>query len=146
MKQVPIKRRVVKARVDVIDFRMESQLRSGMYLTPFGGEFEDDEHRREMWVKYRDKLLPKAAPGRRPHAFWCFDRSWPEGSETEEGAVHRLEDTSAEERREIEKNWQHSVRVSVAHGKSEADARRRAADFHGVPSWFFDRVRAEKGR
>jgi hypothetical protein len=144
---MPRKRKFEKVRLDQMDISMESHLRSGSYLFPGGAKFVDDQHRRETWFRHRDEIMAQEAPGRRPHAFWSYERSWPEGSESEEDAVHRLEDTTSEERRTIEQNWLHSLYVALLHGKTEEDARKRAAGFHGVPSWFFDlhasRIRGE---
>ena len=94
---MPRKRKFEKVRLDVIDLWMESHLRSGSYLIPVGGSFVDDAHRREAWLLHRDKIMAREVPGRRPDAYWCYERSWPEGSESEEDAVHRLPDTTAEE-------------------------------------------------
>jgi hypothetical protein len=144
---MPVKRRLTKARLDVMDINMKSHLRSGSYLIPGGATFVDEQHRKEMWFRHRDEIMAQEAPGRRPRAYWAYEMSWPDGSESEEDAVHRLPGTADAERREIEANWLHSLRVALFHGTTEADARGRAAGFHGVPGWFFDlhapRLRAE---
>jgi hypothetical protein len=147
---MPRKRKFEKVRLDRMDISMESHLRSGSYLFPGGARFEDDGHRRKLWFRHRAEIMAQERPGCRPAAFWAYERSWPEGSETEEDAVHRMEDTTDRERGQIEENWLHSLRVALqwfARAEDEAEARGKAAGFHGVPSWFFDlhapRVRAE---
>jgi hypothetical protein len=143
---MPRKRRFEKARLDVMDLNMKAHLRCGSYLIPGGSTFIDDAHRREMWLRYRDEIMAQEAPGRRPQALWDYELRWPEGSETEEDAIHRLPGTTDAERAGIEANWLHSLRVAlqwfpkaVAVAVAVADARDKAAGFHGVPSWFFDR-------
>jgi hypothetical protein len=139
---MPRKRRLTKARLDVMDLNMESHLRCGSYLFPGGDTFVDDEHRRETWFRHRDELLAQEPLGMRPQALWDYELRWPEGSESEEDAIHRLPDTTDRERAEIEANWNHSLRVALQwfpKAEAEAEARDRAAGFHGVPSWFFDR-------
>jgi hypothetical protein len=147
---MPRKRKFEKVRLDQMDISMESHLRSGSYLFPGGARFEDDGHRRKLWFRHRAEIMAQERPGCRPTAFWAYERSWPEGSETEEDAVHRMEDTTDRERGQIEENWLHSLRVALqwfTKAEAEAAARGKAAGFHGVPSWFFDRhaprIRAE---
>jgi hypothetical protein len=144
---MPRKRKFEKVRLDVMDLNMASHLRCGSYLIPGGATFVDDAHRRETWFRHRDEILAKEPSGIRPHAFWTYERPWPEGSETEQDAVRRMDDTTDAERGAIEANWLHSLRVALFHGETEEDARQRAAGFHGVPSWFFaqhaPRIRAE---
>jgi hypothetical protein len=147
---VPRKRKLDKRRLDVMDTNMEGHLRCGSYLIPGGATFLDEEHRRETWFRHRDKILAEEPLGMRPLAFWEYERPWPEGSESEEDAIHRLPDTTEAERREIERNWQHSIRVALQWFPgvdAEAAARDKAAGLYGVPSWYFTehapRIRAE---
>jgi hypothetical protein len=144
---VPRKRKFEKARLDHMSLAMESHLRSGSYLFPGEDKFLDEGHRREMWLRHRDKILAKEPLGKRPQAFWQYERPWPAGSESEEDAIYKLEDTTDREQAEIEADWTHSLRVALQFAKTEAEARDKAAGLYGVPSWFFTqhapRVRAE---
>jgi hypothetical protein len=145
---MPKKRKLDKRRLDVMDINMESHLRCGSYLFPGGDEFVDGEHRRATWFRHRDEIMAQEPFGMRPKALWDYELRWPEGSESEEDAIHRLPDTTEAERAEIEANWLHSLRVALQwFPEAKAEARDKAAGFHGVPSWFFDRhaprVRAE---
>jgi hypothetical protein len=36
--------------------------------------FKSEEERREAWIDHRDELLAKCWGGRRPGAFWLYDR------------------------------------------------------------------------
>src|SRR5215469_370777 len=39
-----------------------------------GSSFESDEHRREVWVRYRDKVMRQwGKHGRRPYAWWYYE-------------------------------------------------------------------------
>jgi hypothetical protein len=137
---MPRKRRIDKRRLDHMSLAMESHLRCGSYLFPGEATFVDEEHRRETWFRHRNEILAKEPLGMRPKAVWDYELRWPEGSETEEDAIHRLPDTTDRERGQIEENWTHSLRVALQwFPEAEADARDKAAGFHGVPSWFFDR-------
>jgi hypothetical protein len=145
-----VKRRLSKTRLDRMDINMESHLRSGSYLFPGGDTFVDDAHRRETWARHRDELLAQEPLGMRPQALWDYELRWPEGSESEEDAIHRLPDTPDREREQIEANWLHSLHVALqwfTSAEAEADARDKAAGLYGTPSWFFDlhapRIRAE---
>jgi hypothetical protein len=69
------------------------------------GDFENEEERREAWEHHRARLMVELPPGRRPDAFWRFDRAMPKGAESESHAIHMMADTSAGERTAIEMMW-----------------------------------------
>jgi hypothetical protein len=68
-------RRNPKARTTVLTTGQRFELQMGWGLTPYHGpDFEDDAHRREVWLLHREALLAWGPhPGRRPWAFWRFE-------------------------------------------------------------------------
>ena len=48
---MPIKRRVEKRRLDVLNLAQKTHLMCGRYLIQYLPPFEDAEHRREAWVR-----------------------------------------------------------------------------------------------
>src|SRR5688572_16502623 len=113
---MPVKRRLTKARLDVLSLPQLTHREFGDYVIAPSGRaagFEDAEHRREAWgvhrsqimlgVSHRGQLEPWV--GRRPAAYWDYEVPMPPGAESESHAVHQLEGTSAEERAAIERMW-----------------------------------------
>jgi hypothetical protein len=137
---MPVKRRQPKCRLDHLDPDHRVQLETGHnYFGGPGSGFENDAHRRAVWLAHRDTIMAEwNLAGRRPHAYWDFDQPWPAGAVSESHAVHLLPDTSAEERAAIERAWIRSIVVAVGGATTLAQARGRAADA-GVPGAFFDR-------
>ena len=76
-----------------------------------GSSFESDDHRHEVWFRYRDELMRQwGSHGRRPLAWWQFEA--PEkglrfpGYAHERSALYEFTDIlSAEERAELEAGW-----------------------------------------
>jgi hypothetical protein len=151
---MPIKRRQPKRRVDQLTDEEEQHLAWGCvyFLAPgrqFADDasrrawcpFEDDAHRRAAWALHRDRIMAEwGRDGTRPAGFWSYDADpWPPDAAGEADAVHRLPDTSPEERSAIEAEWRQAIEVAIWHARDLAAARDQALAFRGVPSWFFDR-------
>jgi hypothetical protein len=121
---MPVKRRLTKARLDVLNLAQLTHLEFGDYLIAVSARspgFEDDDHRREAWEHHRDRIMvgtnhrSRLEPwvGRRPAAYWSYDRAMPPEAESESHAVYLLPDTSAEERVAIERLWLEEIRHEV---------------------------------
>jgi hypothetical protein len=69
---MPIKRRLEKRRLDTINIAQKAHSMCGHYLIPNLPPFEDDEHRREAWFRYRDELMARMHP-KKPHAWHDYE-------------------------------------------------------------------------
>jgi hypothetical protein len=152
---MPRKRRLIKCRTDQLSIGQMSYLRSGRYFFSFSEEFEDEQHAREAWAMHRDAVtaaeLAHSGGGTRPWAFWIYDLNVPLndvgqpdwaaiGAAGEGHAVLLLEDTSAAEKRFIERGWLEWTRIAVAQSYgARTPAAKEAAARYGVPPDFFDR-------
>lgn len=143
---MPVKRRVAKRRISELNLNQEEYLECGHFFFSHSlDEFEDDAHVRAAWEQHRDRLMAADHyPGKRPWAYWQFDQAWPAGSESEADAVHKLPDTTPEERAKIEENWLNWVRVAASNAASRKAPDRECAfqdaAHYGVPRWFFEQT------
>jgi hypothetical protein len=161
---MPVKRRVAKCRLDVLDLNRRGHLETGSYLWGHfrdQDEFESEAERREAWARHREMILADwCHPGRRPVALWDYDlgdRS--KFGETEEDAVYRLlkagrlveirlngSNSIASEIAQIEADWLHEIKLEVYWGTA-GDTIDGPLQTWGTPTWFFaihaPRLRAE---
>jgi hypothetical protein len=147
---MPRKRKIEKVRLDVLSLPQLTHLEFGGYLIAVSNAaagFEDDEHRRAAWEHHRDRIMlgtnhrDRLEPwvGRRPAAYWSYDRAMPPEAESESHAVWLLPDTSAEERAAIEEMWLEELRHEVRFG---LPGRVRYTTWRSPPRWFRDRYLA----
>jgi hypothetical protein len=74
-----------------------------------GSSFESDEHRREVWFRYREKLMQQwGRDGRRPFGWWRYE--CPEGLRFpglahERSILYEEAILSEEERSQLEARW-----------------------------------------
>src|SRR3954452_22348257 len=138
---MPVKRTRTKRRLDELNLNQKGHLLSAHCFFSLGGgdEFDDAEHRRDAWARYGEAILAEERlPGRRPAAFWDYERAWPAGAVSEAHALHLLPGTSERERAEIEADWRQAIYVVLINVTKSDAARSHAARWTGVPPQFFD--------
>jgi hypothetical protein len=99
--------------------------------------FEDDAHRRAVWVRHRDLIMKEwTRHDTYPPAFWEYERPWPAGAVSEQHAIHLLPDTSAERRARIEADWLRRIEINFHQFTATCWAREAALEI--MPSAFWD--------
>jgi hypothetical protein len=139
---MPRKFVVTKARLDRPTMDQDCHLSIGFAF--FGGDkfpFVDERHRREMWEANRDEILAEyiegKRPGRRPVAFWEYDRPDDlDAAECEIAAILALPALGEAEREATMAHCRWRVRIALLNGSSPAAARALALR-EGVPAALF---------
>jgi hypothetical protein len=75
-----------------------------------GSSFESDEHRREVWFRYRDQVMRRwGKNGKRPYAWWRYESPFPSRRHPgvhEQSILYEFTDALGEdERAELEAFW-----------------------------------------
>ena|SRR5262249_22003225 len=107
-------------RKPVVERTITSTQEMELWLGPSrgGSAFSSDEQRRRAWVEHRDRLMGYwANGGRRPQAWWKYESPipWP-GFNLERSTLWAAGLLSADEARQLEKNWHEEFNCSLAPG------------------------------
>jgi hypothetical protein len=158
----PKRRKLAPRRLDVLTNNLRDHLVCGCYFWsghPNEVEFENDAHRRAVWLKFRTDILAEGChPGRRPEALWQYDLGdWEQFGETESDAVYQLLKQGklapvhfnatiriASEIEQIEADWRDEIRIFLCRGNNETVPKiRKPVDVYGnqrgCPAWFYRR-------
>jgi hypothetical protein len=134
-----------------------------LWLGPLGNNgsvFRSDEHRREVWFRFRDRLMQLwGKNGKRPYGWWRYEspfRSRRHPGVHERSILYEFTDAlSADERtgleqwwrREFDRSWDEHFFYCAGPGKiySGDDARWQHWLFVDLPPTLLDRWLAERG-